>query len=230
MLSKCYQIPKIFLLIYSCEINVQLWKYICWKTEAKKGRYSANEITQLIQNFTATSTDGTLVVSETLWKSHIDLSQCSSFINSSNGHSMSFQLSRTKIRSLYKQTQIIITPRCIHSIGIYEIKQQGDYILIQVVQEEFGHERDLLQLQNGLKLKNSKPQPDLVTIFKTPLRHYSKNVSDDAVARLLKAHLVQTVTTIKQFSDSRMGKNLFYSMRDWNVTILDHLNISFHRR
>ena len=124
----------------------------------------------------------------------------------------------------------IITPRCIHSIGIYEIKQQGDYILIQVVQEEFGHERDLLQLQNELKLKNSKPQPDLVTIFKTPLRHCSKNVSDDAVARLLKAHLVQTVTTIKQFSDSRMGKNLFYSMRDWNVTILDHLNISFHRR
>ena len=141
-----------------------------------------------------------------------------------------FQLSRTKIKSLYEQTQIIITPRCIHSIGIYEIKQQGDYILIQVVQEEFGHEHNLLQLQNGLKLKNSKPQPDLVTIFKTPLRHYSKNVSDDAVARLLKAHLVQTVTTIKQFSDSRMGKNLFYSMRDWNVTILDHLNISFHRR
>ena len=105
-------------------------------------------------------------------------------------------------------------------LGIYEIKQQGDYILIPVlqaveaVQEEFGHERYLFQLQNGLRLKNSKPQPDLVTIFKTLLRHYSKNVSDDAVARLLEAHLVQTITTIKPFSDSRMGKNLVYSMRD----------------
>ena len=105
-------------------------------------------------------------------------------------------------------------------LGIYETKQQGDYILIAVLQavgaveEEFGHERDLLQLQNGLKLKNSKPQPDVVTIFKTFLRHYSKNVSDDAVARLLEAHLVQTVTAIKPFSESRTGKNLLYSMRD----------------
>ena len=74
-------------------------------------------------------------------------------------------------------------------LGINEIKEQGDYILIPflqavgAVQEEFGHECDLLQLQNGLRLKNSKLQPDLVTIFKTLLRHYSKNVSDDAVAR-----------------------------------------------
>ena len=141
-----------------------------------------------------------------------------------------FQLSRTKIKSLYEQTQIIITPRCIHSIGIYEIKQQGDYISIQVVQEEFGQERDLLQLQNGLKLKNSKPQPDLVTIFKTLLSYYSKIFSDDALEHLLEPHLVQTVTTIKPFSDSRMRMNLFYSMRNWKVTILDHLNISFHRR
>ena len=89
-----------------------------------------------------------------------------------------FQLSGTKKKSQYEQTQII-TPRCIHLLGIYEIKQQGDYILIPVleafgaVQEEFGHERDLVELQNGLKLKNSKLQPDLVTIFKTPLKHFS---------------------------------------------------------
>ena len=76
-------------------------------------------------------------------------------------------------------------------LGIYEIKQQGDYILIPVlqaveaVQEEFGHERYLFQLQNGLRLKNSKPQPDLVTILKTLLKHYSKNVSDDACWKLI---------------------------------------------
>ena len=68
--------------------------------EAKKRRYSANEITQLIQNFTATSTDGTLLVSETLWKCHVDLSQCSSFINSSNGHSMSIPVERDKNKVL----------------------------------------------------------------------------------------------------------------------------------
>ena len=76
-------------------------------------------------------------------------------------------------------------------LGVYEIKQQGDYILIPVlqaveaVQEEFGHERYLFQLQNGLRLKNSKPQPDLVTILKTLLKHYSKNVSDDACWKLI---------------------------------------------
>ena len=68
--------------------------------EAKKRRYSANEITQLIQNFTATSTDGTLLVSQTLWKSHIDLSQCSSFMNFSNGHSMSIPVERDKNKVL----------------------------------------------------------------------------------------------------------------------------------
>ena len=76
-------------------------------------------------------------------------------------------------------------------LGIYEIKQQGDHILIpvlqavEVVQEEFGHERYLFQLQNGLRLKNSKPQPDLVTILATLLKHYSRNVSDDACWKLI---------------------------------------------
>ena len=101
---------------------------------------------------------------------------------------------------------------------------------VGAVQEELGDKHGLLQLQNGLKLRNSKLQPDLVTIFKTLLRHYSKKFSDDAIAHLLEAHVVQTVTTKKPFSDSRMGNNLFYSMRDCKVTILDHLNISFHRR
>ena len=68
--------------------------------EAKKRRYSANEITQLIQNFTAASTDGTLLVSATLWKCHVDLSQCSSFINSSNGYSMSIPVERDKNKVL----------------------------------------------------------------------------------------------------------------------------------
>ena len=51
-----------------------------------------------------------------------------------------------------------------------------------------------------LELKNLKAQPDLVTTFKTLLRHYSKKVYDGAVAHFLEAHLVQTVTTQKHLT------------------------------
>ena len=51
-----------------------------------------------------------------------------------------------------------------YSLGIYEIKQQGYYTFIPGIQwggaipEEFGDLRDLLQLDNGLALRNLKAQ------------------------------------------------------------------------
>ena len=85
---------------HSCSYTVVKSTYNCRNTFAEKQKILSNEITQLIENFTATSTDGTLLVSETLWKNHIDLSQCSSFINSSNGRSTSVPAERDKKKSL----------------------------------------------------------------------------------------------------------------------------------
>ena len=166
---------------------------------------------QLIHSFTATSTDGTLLVrllsvSETFWKSYIDLSysctfglattntqhqvtihkpmeqiigdsptieqhltrtQCFSLINYSTRHGMSIPVEYKNKILIWADTNHHKIE--VHSLGIYKIKQQGDYIFIQdlqaegAVQEEFRDKRYLLQLDNVLELKDLKAQPDLVT-------------------------------------------------------------------
>ena len=125
-----------------------------------------------------------------------------------------------------------------YSLGIYKIKQHGDYILIPdlqaggAVQEEFGGERYLLQLDNVLELKNLKAQPDLVTTFKTLLRHYSKKVSDGAVAHLLEARLVQTVTT-RNHSTAREWERTCFIQREtaklqyWMISIFPSTGVKW---
>ena len=89
--------------------------------------------------------------------------------------------------------------KVMHPLGEYEIQRQGDYILIQdlhaggAVQAEYGSNKGLLQLDNGLVIRTLHETNDLLKSLKTVVSTYASKVADDVVAPLLEAHIVQSL-------------------------------------
>lgn len=101
-----------------------------------------------------------IIADSPIIEQHLIRTQCSSFINSSTAHIMSIPIEDKNKVLIWTDTNHYKTGLCIYLLGIYEIKQPKEYILIPdiqavgAVQEEFGDERYQLQLGNGIKLRN----------------------------------------------------------------------------
>ena len=84
-----------------------------------------------------------------------------------------------------------------NTLGIHEIQQQGPYILIPslhvggALQEEFGPTRGIFRLGNGLVIRYVEVIKDFLQGLLDTVTKYAKTVSDDVVAPMLEAHIVQ---------------------------------------
>ena len=82
------------------------------------------------------------------------------------------------------------------SLGTYDAQQQRDFILIQdlyvggAIQAEYGPDKNIVQLDNGLALTKLKNNTDLIASLKEVVVKYASIVADNAVAPLLEAHIV----------------------------------------
>eukprot|EP00111_Clytia_hemisphaerica_P012925 TCONS_00037964-protein len=95
------------------------------------------------------------------------------------------------------------------SLGVHKVKRSGDYVLVEdllfggAVQREFDEGR-LIQLDNGIVLKDSNVTKGLYEKLKWGLKYYSKKIGDNTLAPMLEAHLSSAIMN---------QKNLM--MREW---------------
>ena len=86
-----------------------------------------------------------------------------------------------------------------NTLGIHEIKQQVTYILIPslhvagTIQEEFGPTRGIVQLDNGLVIRHVEVTKNFLHGLLDIVTRYAKTVSNDVVALMVEAHIVQTL-------------------------------------
>ena len=91
-----------------------------------------------------------------------------------------------------------------NTLGVHEIKQQGTYILIPslhvggAIRQEFGPTRDIIHLDNGLFIRHVEVIRNFFHGLLDIVTRYAKTVSDDVVAPILEAHIVQTLFLQKQ--------------------------------
>ena len=92
-----------------------------------------------------------------------------------------------------------------NTLGIHEVKKQGPYILVPslhvggAIQEEFGPMREIFQLDNGLVIRHVEIIKDFLQgLLDIVTKYGKKTVSDDVVAPMLEAHIVQTLFLQKQ--------------------------------
>ena len=89
-------------------------------------------------------------------------------------------------------------------LGVHKIKQQGTYILIPTlhvggaIQQEFRLTRGIVQLDNGLVIIHVEVIRNFLHRLYDIVTRYAKTVSDDIVAPMLEAHIVQTLFLQKQ--------------------------------
>ena len=97
----------------------------------------------------------------------------------------------------YKQEEM-------NTLRIHKIKQQGPYILIPflyvggAIQEEFGPTRGIFQLANGLVIRQVEVMKGFLQGLLDIVTKYAKTVSDNVVAPMLEALIVQTLFLQKQ--------------------------------
>ena len=86
-----------------------------------------------------------------------------------------------------------------NTLGIHDIQHQGPYILIPslhvggAIQEEFGPTRGIFQLDNGLVIRHVEVIKDFIQGLLDIVTKYAITVSDDVVAPMFQAHIVQTL-------------------------------------
>ena len=86
-----------------------------------------------------------------------------------------------------------------HSLGTYDLEQQGDFIFSQdlhaggVIQVEYRSDKNIVQLDNCLVLTKLKNNTDLWASLKEVIVRYASAVTGDVVAPLLEAHIIQTI-------------------------------------
>ena len=86
-----------------------------------------------------------------------------------------------------------------NTLGVNEIKQQVTYILIPLLhvggatQQEFGPTRGIVQLDNGLVIRYVEVIKNFLHVLLDMVTRYGKTVSDDVVAPMPEAHIVQTL-------------------------------------
>ena len=91
-----------------------------------------------------------------------------------------------------------------HSLGTYDLEQQGDFIFSQdlhaggVIQVEYRPDKNIVQLDNCLVLTKLKNNTDLWASLKEVIVRYASAVTGDVVAPLLEAHIIQTIVYQKQ--------------------------------
>ena len=117
-----------------------------------------------------------------------------------------------------------------NTLGVHEIKQQGTYILIPslhvggAIQQEFGPTRGIVQLDNGLVIRHVEVIRNFLYGLLDIVTRYTKTVSDDVVAPMLEAHMVQTLFLQKQTMAREWERLCFFQrevtqLQKWMVSV-----------
>ena len=117
-----------------------------------------------------------------------------------------------------------------NTLGIHDIQQQRPYILIPslhiggAIQEEFGSTRGIFQLDNGLVIRHVKVIKDFLQGLLDIVTKYTKTVSDDVVAPMLQAHIVQTLflqkrTMVREWERLCFLQREISQLQKWMVSV-----------
>ena len=129
-------------------------------------------------------------------------------------------------------------PDDMHNLKVHEIQQQGQYVLIPTlhvggaVQEHYGLDKEILQLDNGLVIRNIKLAPELLHGLLDIVATYAKQVADDVVAPMLEAHIVRTLFLQKQLMAKEWERLCFMQrevtqLQKWTITVFPSTAANF---
>ena len=116
------------------------------------------------------------------------------------------------------------------TLGVHEIKQQGTYILIPslhiggAIQQEFGLTRGIVQLDNGLVIRQVEVIKNFLHGLLDIVTRYAKTVFVDVVAPMLEAHIEQTLFLQKQTMACKWERLYFLQrevtqLQKWMVSV-----------
>ena len=106
-------------------------------------------------------------------------------------------------------------------LGIHKIQQQESYILIPslhvggAIQEEFGPTRGIVQLENGLVIRDVEVIKSFLQGLLDTVTKYAKTVSDGVVALMLEVHIVQTLFLQNQTMAREWERLRFLQITQW---------------
>ena len=117
-------------------------------------------------------------------------------------------------------------------LGEHEIKQLGDYILIesllmggaiqQEMRDEISGENEMIQLDNGIVIEHLTAKPYVYNRFKQTLKTYAKLVGADVMAPILEGHLAsiiieQKTSMIREWQRICFVQNELQRIQKWMI-------------